>query len=106
MLLKRFAEAWVACLTMMVQGNLFELTLDHALKASKTGAISAITFCIATAVFKVYDKVVIATIMGVLTGLTDYMVHPTHFGPGWSEAAATGMIAAILCYLAERQKTQ
>lgn len=106
MILKRFAEAWIACLTMMVQGNFLELTLEHALKASKTGAISAIVFCVFTAVFKVYDKVVIATIMGVLTGLTDYMVHPTHFGPGWSEAAATGMVAAILCYLAERKKTE
>ena len=106
MLLKRFAEAWVACLTMMVQGNLFELTLEHALKASKTGAISAIAFCVFTAVFKVYDKVIIATIMGVMTALSDYMVHPTHWGPQWTEAATTGMAAAILCYLAERQKTQ
>jgi len=106
MLLKRFAEAWVACLTMMVQGNLFALTFDHALTAAKTGALSAIAFCIATAVFKVYDKVVIATIMGVLTALSDYMVHPTHFGPEWSEAAATGMVAAILCYISERQKTE
>lgn len=100
---KRFAEAWTSCMTMMVQGNLFDLTIAHAVKASKTGALSAFAFVVVGAIFKVEDKVLTALLMGVLTAIADILVHPTHFGPEWGEAAATGMMAAVLCYIAERK---
>ena len=100
---KRFSEAWFACLTMMVQGNLFALTVDHALTAAKTGGLSAISFCVAAKFFKIEGQVFIAVVMGVLTAIADILIHPTHFGPAWGESAATGMAAALLCYIVERK---
>ena len=91
----KFSEIWTSCMIMMVQGDLSALTLKHAITASKTGSLAATAVVIAS-IWAKNDKYTIAFITGVLTMVADIIVHPTHFGPEWAEAACTGLGAAIL----------
>lgn len=99
---KRFGEAWTACSLAMVQGDLTVFTAGHALTAAKTGTASGLGFVLATSVFRAESAVLAAWIAGILTMLADIMVHPTHFGGAWTEAAVTGLGAAVLCLTVER----
>ena len=88
----------------MVQGDLSVLTVSHALTASKTGALAGLAY-VFTSYFAVVDnKWFAAWLTGVLTMVADIVVHPTHFGDNWMEAACTGLAAAILCGILERKK--
>lgn len=100
--LKRFGEAWTACSLAMVQGDLTVFTLGHALTAAKTGSASGLAFVLTASVFRINSVVLAAWIAGILTMLADIMVHPTHFGEAWTEAAVTGLGAAALCFTVER----
>jgi len=102
--LQKFSEAWTACMLCMVQGDLTVLTLDHALTASKTGTLSGIAYVITSSLIKVNNQWATIWLTGLLVMLSDIIVHPTHFGANWLEAACTGLGAAILCYLLERKK--
>lgn len=88
-------EATAACLFMMVQGNLLAVGLSHWLIAAETGliagAITALLLTIWTA-----RLWVVALLLGVVTSLVDFFVHPGDFGPVFMEAALTGLGAAML----------
>ena len=85
----------------MVQGDLTVISVGHALTASKTGTLAGIAF-VFTSYFSTLDnKWFAAWLTGILTMLADIMIHPTHFGANWVEAACTGLGAAILCMIYE-----
>jgi len=99
----KFGEAWTACMMVMVQGDVTVLTINHAITASKTGALAGLGFVAAVHICKNKNKWVGVWMTGMATMLADLIVHPTHFGPSWTEALVTGIGAAALCYLLERK---
>ena len=101
---EKFSQAWTACLLCMVQGDLTVISLQHALTASKTGAIAGLAYVLTSYLTKVDNKWFAVWLTGALTMLADIIVHPTHFGANWMEAACTGLGAAILCGILERKK--
>jgi len=101
--LQRFREAWLACILCMVQGDLTVVSIGHALTAAKTGAIAGVAFVVCSFWTKVKDNLWVTTwLVGVLTALADYLVHPTHFGGDWTEAVVTGVAASSLCFFMVR----
>jgi hypothetical protein len=90
------AEASAACLVTMVQGNLMALSLSHWLIASETGLIAGVLASVAILVARTRRRWVIAIVLGVLTGVVDFFVHPGMFGPVALEAFVTGLGAAVL----------
>lgn len=100
---EKFSQSWTACMLCMVQGDLTVLTWSHALTASKTGVLTGIAYCI-TMLGNNQPKGLWypAWLTGVLTMVADIVVHPTHFGEHWVEAACTGLGAAALCFVWER----
>lgn len=87
----------------MVQGDLTVLTFNHALTASKTGALAGLAYVLTSYFTKVNNKWFAAWLTGILTMVADIVAHPTHFGANWVEAACTGAGAAILCMIYERR---
>ena len=100
----KFSQAWTACMMAMVQGDVTKLSLDHAVTASKTGALAGIGFVLAISVCKNKNKWVGVWLTGLVTMFADILIHPTHFGPSWAEATVTGIGAAGLCLVLERKK--
>ena len=102
---EKFTQAWSACMVCMVQGDLSVLTWSHAMTASKTGALAGLAFWITSIGNGEPRSIVFASwLTGVLTMCADIVAHPSHFGEQWVEAFCTGLFAACLCYLWERQK--
>jgi len=101
--IEKFLQAWSACMLCMVQGDLTVLTLNHALTASKTGILTGFAFWLTSlGDGQPKGRWYPAWVTGVLTMASDIVVHPTHFGEQWMEAACTGLAAAGLCYAWER----
>ena len=101
LLSEKFAEAWTACMICMVQGDVTALTLSHALTASKTGTITGVAMVVAS--FLPWNNKWIGIFLtGFFTMIADIIVHPTHFGLGWSEAVVTGFGAMMLAVMFER----
>ena len=98
---EKFGQAWTACMFMMVQGDISCLTLGHAVTAAKTGSLAGLGFVIAAQFGGDKKKWFSVWVIGVVTMFADILVHPTHFGPEWMEAACTGIGAALLCALFE-----
>ena len=101
---EKFVQAWSACMLCMVQGDITVLTFSHAITASKTGLLTGIAYIITTYGREQESSTWRAAwLTGVLTMVSDVVVHPTHFGEQWMEAFCTGLGAAALCYLWERR---
>ncbi len=101
---EKFSQAWTACMLCMVQGDLTVLTLSHAMTAAKTGSLAGLAFVFTAYFTAINNKWFAAWLTGILTMVADIVVHPTHFGDNWMEAACTGLGAAILCTILERKK--
>jgi len=95
---QKFLEAWSACSLIMVQGDLSALSLKHFLIAAETGSLTGVAF-VAISFTKIKNKYAPVWLTGVLTAIADILVHPTHFGPHWAEAAATGALAAFFAFI-------
>ena len=94
------AEAGVACLVTMVQGNLLLVGVTHWITATQTGLIAGVAATVAFAFAKTENRLVLAGILGVLTGVVDYFVHPGMIGESRiTEAVITGLGAAVLSYV-------
>ena len=93
---EKFSESWLACLLTMVQGDITALTIKHAFVASKTGLIMATAYLFSRLFANRQSVYLDILLTGVLTALADLIVHPTHFGPFYAEAVATGIGAAFL----------
>ena len=96
---QKFMEAWTACALAMVQGNLSVFTWKHAITAGKTGLAAATAVVITKYLAKIDNRWMIAWLTGVMTMCADFIVHPTHFGEHWHEAAVTGVGAAFLALM-------
>jgi len=96
---EKFSEAWTSCMFFMVQGNVASLTIEHAFIASQTGALTGLALVV-TSLFHLEDnRVINAGMTGILTMIADMIVHPTHFGAFWTEAAMTGLGAYMLAFI-------
>ena len=95
-----FAESTTACIVTMVQGNFLALTVGHLLIASQTGIISGVFAAIALFFARTDRRWLISIILGVITAVVDYFVHPDMIGAVVSEAIMTGVAAGVLSYIA------
>jgi len=98
--LENAAEATAACLLAMVQGNLLAISLGHWLIASQTGLAAGAATAAVLYVWSNANPGKVALLLGVLTAVADFFVHPGHFGPVVLEAVVTGAMAAALSWLA------
>lgn len=98
-LIEYAAEATTACLVTMVQGNLLALTVSHLVIASQTGVVAGVITFFAVAFARTGKRWLVAIVLGGVTAIVDFFVHPGQFGPVALEAILTGAGAAILSYL-------
>ncbi|MCH7507440.1 MAG: hypothetical protein IIC63_04165 [Proteobacteria bacterium] len=99
-LIEYVAESTTACLVTMVQGNLLALTMGHLLIASQTGVIAGAIATAGIFVARTSKRWLISIVLGAVTGIVDFFVHPGMFGTVATEAVVTGLGAALMSYLA------
>lgn len=95
-------EATCACLLAMVQGNVLLLGLSHWAIAIQTGLLAGTATIVAVVLARVDRPWVVSTVLGLITTVVDYLVHPGAFGPILLEAVVTGLGAAALCFGVQR----
>ena len=96
----KFSKAWTACAVAMVEGDLTVFTINHAIIAAKTGAMSGLAALALWLFFKSDSKWFHAWSLAVATMASDILVHPTHYGEHpMTEAVVTGLGAGLLAYL-------
>lgn len=98
-LIEYAAESTTACLVMMVHGNVLALTTGHLLIASQTGVVAGTITTVSIFVARASKQWVISLVLGVVTSIVDFFVHPGTFGTVAIEAVITGLGAAILSYV-------
>ena len=96
---ENMSEATVACLITMVQGNVLALGLSHWLIASQTGIVAGSITALAILFSGIRRRWIVAVLLGLVTGVVDFFVHPGMFGHIAAEAAVTGIGAALLSLL-------
>jgi len=97
-LVENISEATVACLVTMVQGNVLAIGVGHLIIASQTGLTAGTAATVAVLLAKPHKRGLIALILGMITTVADYLVHPGMFGRVFTEAIVTGVGAALLSY--------
>lgn len=98
---ENISESACSCLLMMVQGNLLLLTLGHWLIAIETGLIAGTIASTLLIRRRAARPWVISVVLGGVTALVDFFVHSGKFVTVFTEAALTGIGAAILSLLVE-----
>lgn len=93
------AESSTACLVMMVQGNMLAITLGHLAIASETGVIAGAVASALVLAARTRTRWIVSVVLGVVTAIADFFVHPGQFGPVFAEALATGLGAGLLSFL-------
>ena len=102
MFITPFCEATPACLLIMVQGNVWLVTMDHLQKAVETGFITGVgVLVLSLFTYRWFsNKYVVAGITGGMCFIADLLIHPTHFGSYTTEAMVTGTFTAIIALAA------
>ncbi|MFT6092185.1 MAG: putative membrane protein [Pseudohongiellaceae bacterium] len=98
-LFESIGESTAACLFTMVQGNLLILGAGHWIIASQTGVVAGVLATLALLLAKTQNRLVISAILGMITVVVDYFIHPGMLGPEAAEAIFTGLGAAVLSYI-------
>ena len=94
----KLSLAWLSCMIFMVQGNLPQLTSDHALIATRTGVITGFLVVLMSFIpLKFHFKLPIFMFIGCF--IADIFTHPTHFGSHYTEALCTALLAATFSYV-------
>ena len=93
---EKFSEAWLSCMILMAQGNFLAMTFPHTIVALKVATSSVLAYAAVQLAFKQDNKFVNILLMAFITALMDFNFVPTHFGPVWAEAVATGAGTAVL----------
>ncbi len=101
-LIENMSEATVACLVTMVQGNVLAIGVGHLIIASQTGITAGAAATLVVVLAKPHKRGLIALILGGITTVVDYLVHPGMFGSVFTEAIVTGAGAALLSYGASK----
>ena len=83
-------------MVMMAQGNFLAMTFPHTIVALKVATSSVLAYAAVQLAFKQDNKFVNILLMAFITALMDFNFVPTHFGPVWAEAVATGAGTAAL----------
>ncbi len=96
--LENVSESTVACLITMVQGNLLALGLSHWIIASQTGILAGAITATALLWSRIRKRWLVSLLLGTVTAVVDYFIHPGMFGPAVAEAIVTGIGAAALSY--------
>ena len=93
-----FCEATPACLLVMVQGNIWLVSMGHLQKAVETGLITGVgVLTLSLFTYRWFsNKYVVAGITGGMCVIADLLIHPTHFGSYSTEAMVTGTFTAII----------
>ena len=92
-------EAACACAIMMVQGQILLLSVTHWAIALQTGLTSGAIATALIVVARMTKPWMIAVVLGLITAIVDFFVHPGDFGPVFAEAVLTGIGAGILSLL-------
>jgi len=95
---ENIGEATAACLVTMVQGNFLALGITHWIIASQTGLVAGFAASVALLLTQTNSRWVIAIVLGVVTAVVDYFMHPGMIGPIFLEAIITGLGAAVLSF--------
>ena len=82
----------------MVRGDITVLNLQHCIVASKTGTLTGVIVLIMSFI-KIDFKYKFPAFMFIGCFIGDLIVHDTHYGYWWTEAAITALIASLLSYL-------
>ena len=98
--IENVAESTAACLVTMVQGNILAVGLSHWIIASQTGVVAGVLASVAVFATQTDNRWVIALVLGAVTAVVDFFMHPGSFGPVFMEALVTGIGAAALSYIA------
>jgi hypothetical protein len=98
LLVENVSEATVACLITMVQGNVLAIGLGHLVIAAETGVAAGVMATAGVLLSKAHHRGLIALMLGVITTVVDYLIHPGMFGSVFTEAIVTGIGAAFLSY--------
>jgi hypothetical protein len=93
------AESTTACLVTMVQGNVLAITMAHLAIASQTGVIAGVVASIVILFARTRLRWMVSVILGSVTSVVDFFVHPGQFGPVFMEALVTGLAAGVLSFL-------
>jgi hypothetical protein len=102
LLVENTAEAGAACLFFMLQGNFLLLSTSHLAVAAETGLIAGSLSTLALVALKRSRPLLTALVLGVITAIVDYLVHPDTVGAIAFEAGFTGLGAACLSLLLNR----
>jgi hypothetical protein len=94
----KVVEAGAVCAVLMVQGDLAGLTMAHLAIATKTGLLAmspvvGVTF--SRYARHLLNRWTAALLFGVSTFAGDALIHPSHYEGALTEAALTGIGAAI-----------
>lgn len=97
--IERAGEVWLSCMLFMVQGNLSEITMKHGITAFKVSLGVITTYFIAKKLLKVKVFWKTLILLAAITASIDFIIHPSHFGEAWTEAALTGLGASAFATL-------
>ena len=98
-IVENVAESTAACLVTMVQGNLLAVGLSHWIIASQTGVVAGAITSAALIATQTDKRWIIALLLGSVTAVVDFFMHPGGFGPVFMEALVTGAGAALLSWI-------
>ena len=93
---EKFGEAWISCMVLMVEGDVSRWTWAHSITAFKVACSSVLAYAALMILLHRENPILRILLMGVITAIFDFEVHPTHFGPVWAEAVATGFCTSGL----------
>lgn len=97
--IENIGEATTACLLTMVQGNFLALGLTHWVIASQTGLLAGVASSAALMMARTDNRWIIALVLGVVTAIVDFIIHPGMIEPVYAEALVTGVGAAVLSFV-------
>jgi hypothetical protein len=98
----KVVEAGAACLVLMVQGQLGEVSAAHLLTATKTGLLAVLpVLCITFTrhVRHLVNRWTSSLILGICTFAADAAIHQSHYPGKYTEAALTGVSAFVFAVL-------
>ena len=97
-MLEKFSEAWIACVLMMVQGDLTVFNIMHFQKATQVGVITAIAM-LAASFLPWQNRWVQLWLLGAFTTIADWYTHMPMFP---YESFATGFGAMLLAVIFQK----
>ena len=101
----RFAQAFSACMIMMIQGDVTVISLQHFATAGRVGLITAMACVIASFIPRHTNRVGI-WLTGIFTAAADYLTHPSAMPGALTECLVTGVGALLLAVLWDRYQSR